>query len=133
MYVVLKITNVALRNHALVAAAIFTHEKAQLFGFDQASRSPCFAVSNKGGRNLVGDPLLIRVAMTYCVDHPGDSSETMQASSGQVGHVGHTAKRQQVMWANTMHSDTADDYHIIPAISEARAKRLGGINIITVE
>ncbi len=67
------------------------------------------------------------------IDHPSDTSKAMQAPSRQVGHVGYAAKWQQMMWANTMDSDAADDHHIFPMIIEAHAQRLSRINIVAVE
>ncbi|KWI31901.1 hypothetical protein WM04_15235 [Burkholderia ubonensis] len=131
--IMVEFANEALRDYSLIAAAIFAHEQAQLLGFYQASRSPRFTVSNKGGCNLACDPLLVCEPVADCIDHPSDTSKTMKTSSRKVGHVCYAAKWQQVMRTNTMDSNASDDHHIIPMIIEARAKRLCRIDFVAVE
>ncbi|VWC16477.1 hypothetical protein BLA6863_05626 [Burkholderia lata] len=129
----LKFTDVTLRNNTLVAAAVFAHEQAQLFCFDQASCSPGLTVSNKGCRDLISDPLLVCEPMADRIDHPGDAPKAMQTPSRQIGNVCYTSKRQQVVRTNTMDSDATNDHHIFLSIIEAHTQRLGRINVVAVK
>src|SRR5690606_22003673 len=76
---------------------------------------------------------LIREAMTDRVDQACDATEAVQASTGQIGDMGHAAKRHEVMRAHAVHGDAADHDHVTPRILEAFAKHIRWIELVAAE
>ncbi len=83
--------------------------------------------------NIARHPLLISEAMANRIDHACDASEAVQTPAGNVGDVGDSAKRYQVMRAHAVDGDAAHDYHVFSLIFKAFTQCIGGLDRIAAE
>jgi hypothetical protein len=111
---------------AFVAAPVFSEQQAQLFGLDDAGGTACLAVHHQCVGDVARHPFLIGEAVTDRVDQACDAAKAVQAAAGQVGDVGEAAKGYQVVRADAVHGDAADDHQVASLIGKAVAQRRAG-------
>ncbi len=120
-------------DHALVAATVFAEQQAQLFGLDEARRAFGFAVRDEGVDDVAREPLLVREAMPDGVDEARDATEAVQSAAGQIRDVRHSSERYEVVRADAVHRDAANDDDVFARIGEAVAEDVGEVLSVATE
>lgn len=129
----LEFTNEGLGDHPLVAAPVFAEQEAELLGFHHAGGTAGLAVMHQGLRDIPRHPLLVGETVANGVHQPGDAPETVEPATGQVGDVGQPAEGDQMMRANAMDGDAADDHHVRAVVGKAFAQCCGRVQIVATE
>jgi uncharacterized protein YaeQ len=91
------------------------------------------AVLHQGIGDVTGHPFLVGEAVADRVDKTRDAAKAVQPAAGQVGDMRNAAKGHQMMRADAMNGDAADDDHVAARVGEAIAESLGRINVVAAE
>ena len=67
------------------------------------------------------------------VDEPGNAAESVQAATGQVGDMRHPAERHQMVRADAVDGDAADDDHVLAVVVKTVAERFGRVEVVAAE
>ena len=67
------------------------------------------------------------------VDQPCDPPEAVQSAAGQIGDVGDAAKRHQVVRADAVNGDAANDHHVVARVVETVAENARRVEVVTAE
>jgi len=71
--------------------------------------------------------------MADCIDQACDAAKAVQAAAGQIGDVGQAAKGYQVVRADAVHGDAADDHQVAALIGKAVAERCRRVELVATK
>ena len=100
-------------DHAGVLFFYAAHHHAQVAGFDDDADAGGFQGVHEGAGDLVGEAFLHLQAAGEEVGEAGQFADTDDASAGDVADVADAEKGQQVVFANRVDFDVADDDHVV--------------------
>jgi hypothetical protein len=111
----------------LIPASVLAEEQAELLGLDHARGAARLSVRDEGVRDVARHPLLVRQAVTDGVDEARDAAEPVQPSPRQVGDVRMASKGHEVVRADAVHGDAANDDEVLARVLEALAEDGGRV------